>query len=233
MPPPKNREPTPSDRLAPKEEVYRDSSVSNVRYSLQEKLQLVTSLAPVLSGDQFKVAHVLILHFHNTLTGQCFPSYLQLAAKAGRSKWCAMRATHRLRDLGVIAFAESNGGRNRRNTYRLLKCSASAPFNSEKGLHQRTPTVAPAHQCGSTSAPAYIHKNISEKEKERGFQEESKSSAPPNPQRLRAESDKEVNKKFWAKRVEIYQAELDRCTDPDLRAELQKKIDRAVSKAGR
>jgi DNA-binding MarR family transcriptional regulator len=99
--------------------------------TLAEKVALITALAEDsrFTDGQFRVAAVLILRFHNTATGDCFPSVSQLAKAAGVSETTVRRATGGLREIGLIHFEESNGGRSRRNTY-TLKGSTSGPFRS-------------------------------------------------------------------------------------------------------
>jgi hypothetical protein len=65
------------------------------KWTLPEKVEITNALArdPRLSEGQFRVAYVLILYFHNTLTGECFPRYPQLAEAAHVSETTARRAT--------------------------------------------------------------------------------------------------------------------------------------------
>src|SRR4051812_49544142 len=90
-------------------------------WSLPAKAALVVSLCgdALLSDAQFRVAITLILGFHNTKTGDCYPSYRQLAKASNTSESTAKRATERLRTMGVLAFEKNNGGRNKRNHYSL------------------------------------------------------------------------------------------------------------------
>jgi hypothetical protein len=72
-----------------------------------------------LSDGEFRVAVALILYFHNTLSGECFPSIRQLAEASNTSHGTASRAVHRLKAIGVLSLIQSNGGRCQRNTYTL------------------------------------------------------------------------------------------------------------------
>lgn len=107
-------------------------------YGLPGKVQTVIELCKdtALSDAQFRVAFALVLKFHNTKTGECFPSYGQLASASGKSESTTRRTTEKLKAIGVIEFERSNGGRNHRNSYVLKRVSGADPLPDE--------TVAPA-----------------------------------------------------------------------------------------
>ena len=77
-------------------------SLNTKQMQLADKVQLVTALARELTGDQFKVAHALLLRFHNSQTGKCYPSYRQLAEVTGTSPPTAVAALKNLKALGVV-----------------------------------------------------------------------------------------------------------------------------------
>lgn len=81
------------------------------------KVKILNEIRPRMSGDQYKVAAALLLYFHNTGTGNCFPSYRQLATASGTSPATAVAAIKWLEREGWIAVQRSDGGRNKRNTY--------------------------------------------------------------------------------------------------------------------
>jgi DNA-binding MarR family transcriptional regulator len=87
-----------------------------------------------LTADQFRVAVTLFLRFHNTGTGECFPSYKQLANASCTSKTTAKRTTKTLKAMGVIDFAHNKGGRSRRNFYTLKTVSPAGPLLSRKAV---------------------------------------------------------------------------------------------------
>ncbi len=100
---------------------------------LLDKLQLMNALAPRLTGNQFKVAHMLTLYFHNSKTGDCFPSYQQLADMSGTSRPTAVATIKKLQELAVIKVDGSNGGWNKRNTYHLIAEVAKSLIEEKVG----------------------------------------------------------------------------------------------------
>jgi len=83
--------------------------------SLVEKIELANWLIEELTGDQFKVAYVLLFQFHNSQTGDLFPSYSTQAGAANVSKSTAIRTVEILEGLEVLDVERTDGGRNRRN----------------------------------------------------------------------------------------------------------------------
>jgi DNA-binding transcriptional MocR family regulator len=88
---------------------------------IQSKVDLVTKLAADkrLTDAQFRAAVTLLLKFHNSRTGLCYPSLRQWADASTLGRSTVSEAASRLRDIGVIAFEASSGGRNKRNAYTL------------------------------------------------------------------------------------------------------------------
>jgi DNA-binding transcriptional MocR family regulator len=88
---------------------------------IQAKVDLVTKLAADkrLTDAQFRAAVTLLLKFHNSRTGLCYPSLRQWADASTLGRSTVSEAASRLRDIGVIAFEASSGGRNKRNAYTL------------------------------------------------------------------------------------------------------------------
>ena len=127
---------------------------------LLPKINLGRTLSKVMTGDQFKVAYALLLHFHNSQTGSCFPSYRQLAEASGTSRATACAAINTLKKLGVVDFDPSNGGRNKRNSYSINVQGAERLM--EQTFSQPNTRVQPAeHKC-SPSRNAYINEVINE-----------------------------------------------------------------------
>jgi hypothetical protein len=89
--------------------------------SLLDKVELVTTLAADkrITDAQFRAAVTLLLKFHNSGTGLCYPSLRQWADASTLGRSTVSEAASKLRDIGVIAFEASSGGRNRRNAYTL------------------------------------------------------------------------------------------------------------------
>jgi hypothetical protein len=91
----------------------------DIMADIQSKVDLITNLAADkrLTDAQFRAAVALILKFHNSTNGACYPSLRQWADASTLGRSTVSEAASRLRDLGVIAFDASSGGRNRRNSY--------------------------------------------------------------------------------------------------------------------
>jgi len=127
---------------------------------LVDKVKLLTALGPRMTGDQFKVAHALILYFHNSKTGLCCPSLRNLGEISDVSVGTASAAVHTLRALGVVDFDPSNGGRNLRNYYainlqvaeRLIEEKFSQPNTNVQPAERG---VQPAEHKRSASRNAY------------------------------------------------------------------------------
>jgi hypothetical protein len=141
---------------------------------LLDKLQLTTALAPRLTGNQFKVAYMLLLPFHNSKTGKCFPSYRQLADMSDTSRPTAVTTIKKLQELAVIKVDASNGGWNKRNTYHLIAEAARSLIGEKVGQQNNNGQTADRgvqsadhhvpsaeHQC-SDSRNAYNNEGIKE-----------------------------------------------------------------------
>ncbi len=115
--------------------------------SLAEKIRIATALCADarLSHAQFRVAAALLFDFHNTKTGECFPSYPQLAAASRTSETTAKRTTEKLKAMGVVDFERTSGGRNKRNRYSLKTVSPADGLDDE--------TVSPADGFESEKGP--------------------------------------------------------------------------------
>jgi DNA-binding MarR family transcriptional regulator len=124
--------------------------------SLVEKLKLAEWLVKELTGDQFKVAFALLFRFHNSKTGNLFPSYTQQAEAARVSKSTATRTVKILEGLGALDVERTDGGRNRRNSYTLKMVSPAAPLEGN-GVTSGPLRVSPAYPPSVTSGPAYIN----------------------------------------------------------------------------
>jgi hypothetical protein len=89
--------------------------------SLLDKCEMITKLAADkrLTDAQFRAAVTLLLKFHNTGNGLCYPSLRQWAEASSLGRSTCSEAAGRLREIGVIDFDANLGGRQRRNSYRL------------------------------------------------------------------------------------------------------------------
>jgi hypothetical protein len=87
--------------------------------TLQDKCEMITKLAADkrLTDAQFRAAVTLLLKFHNTGNGLCYPSLRQWADASTLGRSTCSEAAGRLREIGVIDFDANTGGRKRRNAY--------------------------------------------------------------------------------------------------------------------
>ena len=112
---------------------------------------------PRLTANQLRVALTLLLHFHNTRSGACFPSYQQLANASCTSKTTAKRTTKKLKEMGVIDFPSNMGGRSRRNFYVFKTVSPAAPYLTRKdirgGPFKKANGVVSGPETGSPADP--------------------------------------------------------------------------------
>jgi hypothetical protein len=94
-------------------------------WTLQEKFDVVIT---ILSDARFTyaekvVAGIMITYFHNTTSGDLFPSRQQVVQRCGAKKDIVISATRKMECFGYLNVDKSNGGRCRRNTYHLKKRS--------------------------------------------------------------------------------------------------------------
>ena len=123
------------------------------KWNFEEKLALATAMAmdKRLTPAACRVGMVMLLYFQNTASGDTFPSRPQICEATGLSKRMVLYSTQRLRSLGYLTYAESNGGRNKRNSYSFKKrCTKSTGLDEKRC----TDSTAP----GATIAPARVHK---------------------------------------------------------------------------
>lgn len=143
-----------------------------MKIDLVTKVALLKYLCSRLTGDQFKVAYILLLHFHNSETGRLFPSYRQMARAAHTSPATAVATMKRLRGMGLIEFWDGNkGGRQRRNNYavnvhtaeRLIAETFSQPNTNVQPDEPLTPeTFSQPNRKRSASRTAIINEGINE-----------------------------------------------------------------------
>ena len=97
-------------------------------WSIKEKLDLVTVICADtrFSHGEVRAAVTMIIYFHNTQSGELFPSRAQVAEQACISKDVVINATRKMRRFGYLHYEQTCGGRNERNTYHLRKRSESS-----------------------------------------------------------------------------------------------------------
>jgi DNA-binding transcriptional MocR family regulator len=182
--------------------------------TLVEKVKLVVHLSADcrLSAWQRLVGIVLLMHFHNTQTGACFPSIPMLAEMSGVSQDTARRAVHSLKSFGYLHFNKNNGGRNRRNEYTFKTLAGAPGFNdddSNKPSHASDKTLAVQPEKPSHPSEGHISKNRTQ---ERTHERCEASPSPLNEasaslkeglqekQETEAERKERHNREWWAKR---------------------------------
>jgi biotin operon repressor len=118
-------------------------------WTIKEKLDWVVA---VLTDHRLTYATRVIgatmaVHFHNTQSGDLYPSRPQIGEKVGVHRSKIILATQSLRKHGYLTYEDSDGGCNHRNTYHLLKQSEKVtvlhPNSAEKGTVNRTQKGTP------------------------------------------------------------------------------------------
>lgn len=127
--------------------IRRTGTDASAMTSLADKADLAKRLCrdKRLSDAQCRVGIALLFTFHNTTTGQCNPSYRQLAEASRTSPGTVLRAIESLEAAGYLVVERSNGGRNQRNSY-LIKHSTGEAF-----ADGNTPLVEQKHSTGGAS----------------------------------------------------------------------------------
>ena len=111
-------------------------TLSNGAPSLPDKAAMAAEIAADwrLGGDKL-VALVLLFRFHNTKTGQCYPSYERLAAACCLTRRAVIKIILRLEAAGWLIVDRTAGGRNKRNQFRFKLCSNTVQHFLKKAPH--------------------------------------------------------------------------------------------------
>jgi hypothetical protein len=158
------------------------------------------NLAVAISGDvglpplQRLVGILLLMHFHNTKTGQCNPSMVKLAKMTAASESTARRAVQALMRSGYLRFARNHGGRNIRNAYVWKTLSPLTGFSDAK----KPETLSPLTENPVTADTRIEHRK--ENRKVEGIQDEASINAAANPIGRAAHDPKFADELFWSKR---------------------------------
>jgi hypothetical protein len=131
-------------------------------WSIKEKLDLVNAICsdPRFSHGEVRAAVVMVLYFHNTTSGELFPSREQVSEQACVGKEVVIAATRKLRRLGFLDYADSDGGCQHRNTYILRKQRSENPTvngrnirpqESENPTPKESENPTPNYPCKGTS----------------------------------------------------------------------------------
>jgi len=97
----------------------------NQSWTAKEKFDVVNA---IVRDKRFTYAErvaaiTMITYFHNTMSGDLFPSREQVVGQCGAKKDIVISATSKMERVGYLSFDRSDGGRNKRNTYYLKKQS--------------------------------------------------------------------------------------------------------------
>jgi hypothetical protein len=92
-------------------------------WTVKEKLDVVNA---ILADERFshaeaRAAATMVLYYHNTTSGELFPSRQQVAEHCHVGKRIVINTTRKMRSLGYVHYEQTTGGRNERNTYYLKK----------------------------------------------------------------------------------------------------------------
>lgn len=113
-------------------------SAHNVGVTLLDKCKLYDGIMadPTLTDADRRVAWALLLGFHNTITGQCFPSIDTLAERARLKRRATFDAIRRLTDRGWFRYRRG-GGRGHANEYEpaLERVHDGALFMDAQTVH--------------------------------------------------------------------------------------------------
>jgi hypothetical protein len=88
---------------------------------LKSKIEDVLAKAadPSVSHADYRTWSVMLLRFHNSATGQLNPSMFEIAKACARHPRRTLESLQGFRNQGYLDFDSGNGGRNKRNTYKL------------------------------------------------------------------------------------------------------------------
>ena len=135
-------------------------------HGLPDKVRRLAGMAADarLSDAAYRVASALLLHFHNTTTGRCYPSLQQVAEASAKHKATVIRALKHLKALGYVQIERSSGGRYRRHNYTFFPSETVAPDDHLEHQNGRTrrpfddqETVAPSERNGRTQCKKRSH----------------------------------------------------------------------------
>lgn len=190
---------------------------------LKEKVALFNAINrdPRFTPAECNVAGALILYFHNTTTGACYPSYAKLAERSLTSKSTAKRTTKKLQDLGYIEIERSNGGCNRRNRYVLVEgplLDHASPKRSLTGPSADQYGVAGGTRMEPRMDPQISMNQHRKNPKEISFNENGETDADT------VQNKKRINESYWAPRERRLRAQLQSCSDPVERALLERRL---------
>jgi hypothetical protein len=132
-------------------------------WSLIEKVEIANAICADVrfSHAEARACVVMILYFHNTTSGELFPSRKQIMERACVTKEVVIAATRKLRRLGFITYEESTGGFSRRNTYHLKKRSEIPTLLTKKGQLSRPLGSEKLTHCGSEKLTHNYPENLS------------------------------------------------------------------------
>jgi hypothetical protein len=131
-------------------------------WTIKEKLDVVNALCADrhFSHGEARAAVTMVLYFHNTASGDLFPSREQVSEQCGVSKHIVIGATRKMKCFGYLHYDQTSGGRNERNTYHLKKLSPKVvnlhPEMVQKLHGIESETVQKLHPPSAETAPAPV-----------------------------------------------------------------------------
>ena len=109
-------------------------------WTIKEKLDVVNDLCADrrFSHGEARAAVTMVLYFHNTTTGELYPSRKQSAGALRREqKEIVINATRKMKRFGYLHYEQTSGGHNERNTYHLLKRSEKVTLLKTERVENR------------------------------------------------------------------------------------------------
>jgi hypothetical protein len=143
----------------------KKAKIPGISWSLTEKVNVVNAICsdPRFSHGEVRAAVVMVLYFHNSHSGELYPSRPQVSEQACVSRDTVIAATRKMRRLGFLHYEDSDGGCNHRNTYYLRKLTVECSDGKPSSVP--TPPVEPADARPSSQPTRnYPRKGITREE---------------------------------------------------------------------
>jgi hypothetical protein len=142
------------------------TAVPRQSWSLVEKVEIANAICSDVrfTHGEARASVVMILYFHNTTSGELFPSRKQTMERACVNKEVVIAATRKMRRLGYITYDQSTGGFSRRNTYHLKKRSEIPTLLTNNGRKIRPQRSENPTHCESGNPTHNYPENLSREE---------------------------------------------------------------------
>ena len=101
------------------------TAIKSKAWTLIEKVEIANAICSDLrfSHAEARAAVTMVLYFHNSTSGDLFPSRKQIMERSCVHKDTIIYATRKMRRLGYLTYEQSTGGFQKRNSYYLNKRS--------------------------------------------------------------------------------------------------------------